>query len=37
LDLLLAQFDEAVNNRDTALVEELHEQIKAHPYYRGKP
>jgi hypothetical protein len=37
LDVLLAQFDEAVNNRDSALVEELHEKIKAHPYYRGKP
>lgn len=37
LDVLLAQFDESVNNRDSALVEELHAQIKAHPYYRGKP
>jgi hypothetical protein len=37
LDALLAKFDAAVNERDSALVEELHSQIKAHPYYRGKP
>jgi len=36
-NLLIAQFHEAVNNRDSTLAEELHEQIKAHPYYRGKP
>jgi hypothetical protein len=37
LDALLADFDKAVNDRDSALVEYLHSQIKAHPYYRGKP
>jgi len=37
LDALLAKFDAAVNERDSALVEYLHAQIKAHPYYRGKP
>jgi len=36
-NLLIAQYHEAVNNRDSTLAEELHEQIKAHPYYRGKP
>lgn len=34
---LVAKFDDAVNERNTILMEELHEQIKAHPYYRGKP
>lgn len=37
LDALLAKFDIAVNERDSALVEYLHAQIKTHPYYRGKP
>jgi hypothetical protein len=37
LDVLLAQFDAAVNNRDSALVEQLHVRIKSHPYYKGKP
>jgi hypothetical protein len=34
---LVTKFDDAVNERNTVLMEELHEQIKAHPYYRGKP
>jgi hypothetical protein len=37
LDALLADFYKAENDRDSALVEYLHAQIKAHPYYRGKP
>lgn len=37
LEGLLAKFDAAVNDRDSALVEHLHAQIKDHPYYRGKP
>jgi hypothetical protein len=37
LEGLLAEFNKAVNERDTPLIEELHEQIKAHLYYRGKP
>jgi hypothetical protein len=34
---LVAKFDDAINERNSVLAEELHEQIKAHPYYRGKP
>ena len=37
LEALLASFNKAVDERDTTLIEELHTQIKAHPYYRGKP
>ena len=37
LEGLLDQFNKAVDERDTTLIEELHTQIKAHPYYRGKP
>jgi hypothetical protein len=37
LERLMDQYNKAVNERDTPLIEELHEQIKAHPYYRGKP
>lgn len=35
LDALLAKLDAAVNENNTPLVECLHVQIKAHPYYRG--
>ena len=37
LEGLLAEFNKAVDERDTTLIEEIHTQIKAHPYYRGKP
>jgi hypothetical protein len=36
LNALLAAFDKAVNDRDSALVDYIHAQIKAHPYYKGK-
>ena len=35
LDALLAKLDAAVNENNSLLVECLHVQIKAHPYYRG--
>ena len=37
LEGLLTDFNKAVDERDTTLIEELHEQIKEHPFYRGKP
>jgi hypothetical protein len=36
-NLLIAQFHEAANNKDSALTKELHEQIVTHPFYTGKP
>jgi DNA-binding NtrC family response regulator len=37
LQELLAQFDVAINARDSKRSNELHKQIIDHPYYKGKP
>jgi hypothetical protein len=37
LEDLLAQFDVAVNERNSTLIDEIHKQIINHPYYKGKP
>lgn len=37
LEALLEAFNKAIDERDPALIEYFHAQIKAHPYYKGKP